>query len=282
MSAVGPELPPHLLAKRKRQLEEEEKDESTIAPGAKRPRSPPLREAPRRQVGPAPPPAPLDERPSHPPKDETDSEDSDDDDGFGPSLPTADRQNDNDSRSFFKDEGSAPSSSKATGSTSSVSKRDDWMTMPPTQDDLASRLDPSRPRPRGFNTGKASQGPSGAGGDNSIWTETPEQKRKRLQDQVMGVTPEASSASASITESRTQAQRDEDRKRAAKLKASRGESLYTMHQGKEGVPKDDDPSQRAFDREKDMGGGSISGKQRNELLNRAAGFSSKFSGGNFL
>jgi len=46
-------------------------------------------------------------------------------------------------------------------------------------------MDPTRIRARKFNTGKGAN--QSAGGDNSIWTETPEQKRKRLENQVMGV-----------------------------------------------------------------------------------------------
>lgn len=66
-------------------------------------------------------------------------------------------------------------------------KRDDWMTMPPEQDGLASRMDPSKLRARGFNTGKGAKAPAEKGGDNSAWHETPEQKRKRLEDEMMGV-----------------------------------------------------------------------------------------------
>jgi hypothetical protein len=46
---------------------------------------------------------------------------------------------------------------------------------------------------------------------------------------------------------------------------------------------EDDPSKRAFDREKDMGSGTrISASQKREMLNKAADFSSRFSGGSFL
>lgn len=61
------------------------------------------------------------------------------------------------------------------------------MMVPPKQDDLAARLDPTKQRARKFNTGKGAKGPSAAGGDNDLWSETPEQKRKRLEDEMMGV-----------------------------------------------------------------------------------------------
>ena len=69
-------------------------------------------------------------------------------------------------------------------------KRDTWMLVPPKQDDLSSRFDPSKLRNRKFNTGKGAKAPSSlhAGrGDNALWTETAEQKRQRLEDEVMGV-----------------------------------------------------------------------------------------------
>ena len=211
MSATGPELPPHLLAKRKRQQAEEQKDEPATSSGANHdkrrrlsdpdlaeqsssqpagpqlppasaPVPPPSESIPapvRRVAGPAPPPAPLDERPTAPL--DSDSEDSDDD--FGPALPSAaDAQSPNDHN--------GPSLPQAEAAPVRA-QRDEWMTLPPQQDDLAARMDPSKLRARGFNTGKSARG-GGAAGSASIsaaWTETPEQKLKRLQDEAMGVKP---------------------------------------------------------------------------------------------
>jgi hypothetical protein len=90
MSSIGPALPPHLLAKRKRQAEEEEKVEaapvSTKPAPAHVPKSPDGAEKRRRVMGPAPPPASLDELPPTSARDDEDSSSSDDD--YGPSLPT--------------------------------------------------------------------------------------------------------------------------------------------------------------------------------------------------
>lgn len=68
-------------------------------------------------------------------------------------------------------------------------ERDAWMTMPPRQDDLSARFDPTKLRARKFNTGRGltASGASSDMGASSLWTETPEQKRKRLTDEVMGV-----------------------------------------------------------------------------------------------
>lgn len=87
MSGIGPELPPHLLAKRKRKQEEEAENETSTDSGAKRSRSPGEGEKRRRVIGPAMPPAPLDERPQAPVNSKEEPE-SDDDDDFGPSLPS--------------------------------------------------------------------------------------------------------------------------------------------------------------------------------------------------
>ncbi len=55
------------------------------------------------------------------------------------------------------------------------------------------------------------------------------------------------------------------------------------HKKTTGPEAEDDPSKRAFDREKDMSTGMrIGHAQRKDLLEKAAGFSSKFSGGSYL
>lgn len=85
MSGIGPALPPHLLAKRKRQQAEEDSNESSTTPGAKPSKSPDGEEKRRKVIGPAMPLAPLIERPMKPALLEESA--SDDDDGFGPALP---------------------------------------------------------------------------------------------------------------------------------------------------------------------------------------------------
>lgn len=180
MSGIGAELPPHLLAKRKRQQEEQIQDAPPKASGAKRSPSPETAEKRRKVAGPAMPPAPIEERPSQPLNSQEDE--SSDDDDFGPSLPptggdAADLEATAKQQTHAMEEPTAPEKPK----------RDDWMTMPPEQDGLASRMDPSKPRARGFNTGKGAKAPAEKGGDSSAWHETPEQKRKRLEDEMMGV-----------------------------------------------------------------------------------------------
>lgn len=272
MSSIGPEIPPHLLAKRKRLAEEVESSK----PFPTRSSSPSGSEKRRRVVGPAPPPTPLDELPSQPAESEGEEGSSSDDDDFGPAPPTGDVA----PTSTYDDE--IPSGYDNTTKSPPPKKklqRDEWMMVPPKQDDLAARMDPTKLRARKFNSGKGARAPNSGGADNAIWTETPEQKRKRLENEVLGISAPSGAAEVVI-----------DREQEATVKRirehnekSRGKSLYELHKSQTPKEKEDDPSKRAFDWEKDVGGGmKIGHAQRKELLNKAADFGSRFSGGKYL
>jgi hypothetical protein len=93
MSSVGPQLPPHILAKRKRELEEEEKDGGAVGKTQTPPSCSDGLEKRRRVIGPSLPPASLDELPPGKPTtldaEEGDSDtDSSSDGEFGPALPS--------------------------------------------------------------------------------------------------------------------------------------------------------------------------------------------------
>jgi hypothetical protein len=60
------------------------------------------------------------------------------------------------------------------------------MIVPPKSEDWAMKVDPTKIKNRKFQTGKGAKAPSRAGGDSTLWTETPEEKRQRLEDEVMG------------------------------------------------------------------------------------------------
>ena len=63
----------------------------------------------------------------------------------------------------------------------------------------------------------------------------------------------------------------------------RNKSLYEEHKGSKARIEEDDPSKRAFDREKDIAGGrKINHQQKKEMLSRAADFGSRFSSGKYL
>lgn len=267
MSSIGPTLPPHLHPKRKRDSSEEAEEHS-----ARSSSSPDAGDKRRKVLGPAPPPAPLDEKP--PSIDGQDDEDdsASDSDDYGPAPPSGPADS---SSSYARDSAAPPVEDEEIKPTA----RDSWMLKPPGQDDLAARTDPSKLRARKFNTGKGGR-PVASGNSeiDGIWTETPEQKAKRLKDSVMGVSAPTSSA-ATAKSTRTK----EDEATARRLEKSRGKSLLEQHEKREDKEEEDDPSKRAFDYEKDVGGGmKIGHAQKRELLNQAKGFGSKFSGGSFL
>ncbi|KAI4181853.1 MAG: hypothetical protein L6R41_006364 [Letrouitia leprolyta] len=292
MVTVGPELPPHLLAKRKRQQEEFE-DTQHSQPQAKSGSSSPSSSSNvddskrRRTIGPAPPPAPLSEKPTSPPSHPAPN-DSDSDDDFGPPLPPSNSApQQQQQQDLLSHSSTAPPPPKA--------QREEWMLIPPSPDDWSARIDPTKLRNRKFNTGKgakappSSKGAAGRGDIDTLWTETPEQKRQRLEDEMMGVKKPAQLVGAGDEngkrrdgESEKQNKETERRIREYNEK-NRGSSLYEEY--KKQVPKDkeDDPSKRAFDKEKDMGGGmKIGHVKRKEIVTKAADFGSRFAGGRYL
>lgn len=226
------------------------------------------------------PPAPLDQRPSEP-ANIVEGSDSEDDDDFGPTLPPEDI----DGAEVAKDDGGSITVQRE--STPEVKpQRDAWMTIAPQQDDLAARMDPTRQRPRAFNTGKGAKGPAagGGGGDATAWHETAEQKQKRLADEMMGISSAPSAKAGPQRPAPSSNGAEKNAARAKKIKESRGASLMDQHKATKGKEaEDDDPSKRVFDREKDMGAGMrIGHAQREEMLKKAGGFSSKFAGGSYL
>jgi hypothetical protein len=268
MPSVGPSLPPELAEKRKRD-ESEDSDAS-----ATRADSSASTNKKQRVIGPSMPPAPLDERPAHSPSEGDDNADSasdDSDDDFGPALPTA--------ADFGKQKAAQPAPKAAA---SVALQRDEWMTMAPTNGDWSSRVDPTQLKARKFNSGKGAKLPADSAGSGDAWHETPEQKQARLQRELMGVKDKSSSDAASSKP----ATGETDAATAQRLKnynAVRGPSLFDAHQKKQGREEDDDPSKRAFDREKDVGGGlQLNSTQRRDMMKKASDFGSRFSSSKYL
>lgn len=244
-------------------------------------------------MGPAPPPADLASRPTTAPNDSDSDSDSDDD--YGPALPGAAPANTI----------SGPSMPRPAAAAPERPARDDWMLAPPEPTGYQER-DPTKIKARKFASGAgATSRPAGggAGGISKIWTETPEEKAKRLADAVLGRgadEQQAAAAGASRGSSLGHgggAKEGQQDKIRAFTEQTRGKSLYDQHQtakkagagggsssGKKAEDEeDDDPSKRAFDREKDMGlGMKITASQRKELLNRASDFGGRFQKGNYL
>lgn len=182
MSAVGPELPPHLIAKRKRQQEQIDEPVSTRSRSASSGSD--TGEKRRRILGPSLPPAALSERPSKGPESDATS-DSDSDSDLGPAPPPAASRL---GQQAGLQHSNCDIGNKLAKDATKKPQREEWMLVPPKQDDWTSRVDPTKLRSRKFNTGKGAKAPSQKGSaDNTLWTETVEQKRQRLEDEVMGV-----------------------------------------------------------------------------------------------
>ena len=117
-----------------------------------------------------------------------------------------------------------------------------------------------------------------------IWTETPEQKLKRLQNEALGVSAPANTTDAARESRKNKEEAEKARKMREKIDGARGKSLMDQHRDRNaGKEKEDDPSKRAFDYEKDVGSSmKISNKQRNELVKNAKSFGNRFSSGSYL
>ncbi|EFR01994.1 hypothetical protein MGYG_04997 [Nannizzia gypsea CBS 118893] len=263
----GPVMPP------KRKLDSEGEEDGDIGPA--RPDTPPKK---ARVMGPMMPPS---ARPDSD-KDEDDEEDESDDD-YGPSLPPPAS-----SSSAIKPEAPTQPIPSAPASKPEVIQRDDWMLKPPDQLDLSARMDPTKLKNRKFNTGNpARPAASKAGGPSNTWTETVEEKRKRLQNEVMGIQAPAAASAASEPDAGKALATERAEKMSKHVREynekNRNKSLYSQHKASTEEQEKDDPSARAFDKEKDIRAPSkISHSQRREMLNKAADFNSRFSGGSFL
>ncbi|KAK1781250.1 hypothetical protein QBC45DRAFT_406331 [Copromyces sp. CBS 386.78] len=308
--SIGPSLlPPRTTANNDEIPLDDDSDDGNMGPAVAAPSIGPTMPppAPKRIYGPAPPPADLSERPTTDPNADSADSDSDSDDGYGPALPG--------SRPAATSSARGPSfptfAQQQAAEEPQAPKRDDWMIAPPT--DSAYRApDPTKLKSRKFASGR-SAATEKSGGVSSIWTETPEEKIKRLAAAVLGrEDPSASHATASVSaSSKTSRPKNLDEARVRSYtEQTRGRSLVEEHQAaiaagkkkltsenstakpgragdkygkQDGVDDEDDPSKRAFDREKDMAvGGRISHTQRKDLLNRAANFGDRFQSGKFL
>ncbi|KAF5868540.1 uncharacterized protein Bfra_012186 [Botrytis fragariae] len=239
---------------------------------------------PKRVLGPAPPPASLSERPSYPA-----NSDSDSDSDYGPSLPpTAGSAA---AIALASQQAREAQAAAAKSNEPAKPQRPDWMLAPPTSSDWTTKIDPTKLKARKFAGGKGSKAPAEKTGVSAIWTETPEEKRQRLEDAVLGRQESAASTSngsaRTIAESR--AAEETDRRVREYNAKNRGKSLYEAHAegsvvgGKGKKEEEDDPSKRGFDREKDMAlGGRLGHAKKKELLNKAADFGSRFQKGSYL
>ncbi|KAE8410194.1 hypothetical protein BDV36DRAFT_278592 [Aspergillus pseudocaelatus] len=230
----------------------------------------------RRVVGPT---LPL----SNPADDHTlDSEgenESSDDDDIGPSLPPSGPMETRLADARIQGDTLNGPSTEQGHADEDRSHRDEWMLQPPGTSGRTARVDPARLRSRKFQSGRSAPN-SQSGEIDSSWTETPEQKMKRLQDKVMGVSTFGANKDQVTRPARaSQAMQDRIQKyNDAKRKENVSQPLEECKKG-----DGDDPSSRPFDKEKDMAISSkITNAQRREMINKAGDFGSRFSKGNYL
>lgn len=206
------------------------------------------------------------------------SGDSSDEGDFGPALPGADASPSQAQRGDAPDDDDDCTKEPAP-------RRAQWMLEPPKQEDLTARADPTKLRNRKFNTGVGARAPAQRSDGNSLlWTETPEQKRQRLADEVMGVRKPATEDDSGARTRKDPSKDDATTKRIQEYNDRyRSQSLYDERKRTQPKEKEDDPSARPFDREKDIASvRQVNHTQKKELLRRAADFGSRFSSGSYL
>ena len=109
----------------------------------------------------------------------------------------------------------------------SKGKREEWMMVPPTGFDFASRsaaADPGKITKRGFNQNTRRGGAAadqGQAQDMSLWTETPEERARRLDDELMGKRKRKENATKQETP---------DERRARKLREQRDSEMRAQVQ----------------------------------------------------
>lgn len=261
---IGPQLPPASAEKRKRDENETSlTDPESVASNYDKAEASPKR---ARVVGPSLPSATLEEQPTVRKDSDTD-ETSDEDDEYGPALPSTSKSQ--------QVKGPPPPIPEP----AVLPKRDEWMTLAASNGDWSSRIDPTKLKNRKFNTGRGAKGPSQtSGGGSDSWHETPAEKQARLQRQVLGIQDNSEKL-----EVKTRPTHEVDTKKLKEYtEKSRGSTLYDSHQ-RTNHEEEDDPSKRAFDREKDIGGGGqINASKRREMLKKASDFGSRFSSAKYL
>ncbi|KAG0276029.1 hypothetical protein BGZ96_003500 [Linnemannia gamsii] len=167
--------------------------------------------------------------------------------------------------------------------------REDWMMVPPESRILGD--DPLKITARTFQ--KREQAPQ----DSSLWTETPADREKRLRGEPRERDEDSDRRKRSRRRedddeqqyhqrSRQDAEREEQirkynaEKRSTSLMESHSNQYIKSKAWQKDDKEHDNPSARAFDREKDvLGGRRVDHRQRDDLVKQAMDLGSKFSKG---
>ena len=142
----------------------------------------------RRIIGPSlPPPGPQNAEDSNNEEPETASSDTDNsDDDIGPMLPSMNTaRNDNNDKNDEEKEDEEEEEDDDIGPPQV--QRDQWMLELPEPVAFGTNIDPTKLKNRKFQSGRSAQSSLGSKGTDGSWTESPQDKIKRLQDSVMGV-----------------------------------------------------------------------------------------------
>ncbi|KAF7174492.1 hypothetical protein CNMCM5623_007541 [Aspergillus felis] len=206
---------------------------------------------------------------------EDEDEDEEADDDYGPSLPPLGGEVTANPNEVNMDNESHIQSGKPDAHNNN-SERDVWMLRPPRPSDLSSRLDPTRLKNRKFQGG---QSLSYSGEEVDItWTETPQQKLKRLQDEAMGVSSRPvlnHDRSSTPMTSKSPMRQHDTIKASERSPPSSTNSLISSF--------NDDPSCRPFRWETDMAlAPKRSTLQHQKQVGEAVDFASKFTKAKYL
>ncbi|KAF4207117.1 hypothetical protein CNMCM8980_007310 [Aspergillus fumigatiaffinis] len=208
-------------------------------------------------------------------EDEDEDEDEEADDDYGPSLPPLGGEFTANPNEVKMDNESHIQSGKPDAHNNN-SQRDIWMLRPPRPSELSTRLDPTRLKNRKFQGG---QSLSYSGEEVDItWTETPQQKLKRLQDEAMGVSSQpvlSHDKSSTSMASKSPPRQHNSSKASERLPPSSTNSLMSS--------SNDDPSCRPFRWATDMASApKLSTLQHQKQVGEALDFASKFTKGKYL
>ncbi|GAA98926.1 uncharacterized protein L969DRAFT_88972 [Mixia osmundae IAM 14324] len=180
-------------------------------------------------------------------------------------------------------------------------QRDEWMIVPPKEISMLAAFDPTKMKARGFRQASTKDQPS-TGGVSEMWTETPLERAKRLQEETMGIRKKVVNTKTETEEEKLDAERK--RKRDYEMRnaidkhnrSSRAETLVEMHEksasqkaqdraeGKKrrrGSPSP--PPAAIWDRDTMMGvsGKMLGEKERKTMLMDAKALGGRFSSGTF-
>ncbi|KAI9141899.1 hypothetical protein BKA69DRAFT_1071840 [Paraphysoderma sedebokerense] len=162
-------------------------------------------------------------------------------------------------------------------------ERGEWMLVPPDPSSGIPMAGPASLKSRSFaSRAKPTE-------IDKSWTETPAEKRERLQQKAL----DSSSSKKKRPRSPSPPRSDRDVLLAASVQqhneSHRAQSLLTMYESSSDhmqrrLEQHDDPTKRGWDRDKDMAGGKrMDVKQRQDVIKKAGtGLGGRFGGGGFL